>query len=141
MTSILATIHYQGSVGKNLLSVVNAMVLYFKIHPELAEHCKAHKAFRQTLVHQLVQHLLDAYASPEVMSPPGLGRRHISNEMQLKGKHFPETSNRQRCVVCAYKQSAKGVNKSTSTKTYCSKCEKHMCKNYCFAGYHSKSQY
>ena len=78
------------------------MVLYLKIHPALAQHRRVHKAFRQTLAHQLVQPLLDAYASPEVMSPPGPGRRHISNEMQLKGKHFPETScNRRRCVVCA----------------------------------------
>ena len=109
------------------ISVLNAIVLYFKIHPELAEHCRAHKAFHQTLVYQVVQPLLDAYASPEVLSSPGPGRRHISNEIRLKGKHFLETSpNRRRCVVCAYKKSANGVNKGTKTKTYSSKCERHV---------------
>ena len=46
--------------------LIDPTVLYFKIHPESAEHCRSHKAFCQTLMYQLVQPLLDAYASAEV---------------------------------------------------------------------------
>ena len=83
------------------VSVLNAMVLYFKVHPALQNHRQAHKAFRHTLVHQLVQHLLDARASPLVFTPPGPGRRSVSDEQRLKGKHFPETSPSRKDVLFA----------------------------------------
>lgn len=78
------------------------MVLYFKVHPHLAKPCQAHKVFRHTLAHQLVQPLPDASASSEIKTPgPG---RSVSDNLRLKEKHFPETSE-VRCVVCAYQKS------------------------------------
>lgn len=117
------------------------MILFFKVHPEIGRKRRAHKAFRHALVHQLVQPLLDARADPEGAAVCGPGRRTVSEDTRLKGKHFSESLPvRKKCTACAYKRQADGKRKDTKTVNYCRKCDKHICKG-CFETYHTKSIY
>ena len=83
------------------LSIINAMVLFFAVRPEFSKKKEKHKKFREALVHELLQPLLDQYASGN-LNLPRPGRRSNISATRLTGKHFPETAAvRKRCVVCS----------------------------------------
>ena len=72
------------------LAIINAMVLYFDQNESLAKNRSSHKHFRISLIHELVHPLFTQRAdttSPLSVSTPG--RKAISTEKRLKGKHFP----------------------------------------------------
>ena len=71
---------------------------------------------------------------------PILGRRSISNDTRLQGKHFTESHppKRGRCGCCGYKKGINGENKDTKTSNYFGKCDKFLCKT-CFEPYHTRS--
>ena len=123
------------------LCVINSLVLYKANNPNFAKKYMAHKAFRETLVVQLVQKLLDNQADPSSTVFTFQRGRPSQDELRLKGKHFQSTTKeRKRCVVCGYQKSRGGKYKDTKTHTYCSKCEQHICKK-CFATYHTNLVY
>ena len=75
----------------------------------------------------------------EVHSPIP-GRRSISNDTRLQGKHFAESCHpkRGRCACCGYKKGINGKNKDTKTSNYFGKCDKCFCKTG-FEPYHTRS--
>lgn len=92
--------------------------------------------FRLSLVHALTQPLLATRLGP--------GRTPSTQETRLMGKHFPYHSElRRRCVVCAYKKTTpRGRTlRGTKTKTWCPKCEQHLCMGKCFELYHTRLHY
>jgi hypothetical protein len=118
-------------------SQINSLVLYKANNPDFAKKYMAHKIYRETLVLQLVQKLLDKRADPSSTAFSPERGRPTQDESRLKGKHFQTTSEkRKRCVVCGY-QKSNGKYKDTKTYTYCAKCKKHICKN-CFEDYYTR---
>lgn len=117
--------------------IINSLVLYKANNPDFEKKYMAHKIYRETLVLQLVQKLLDKRADPSSKAFSPERGRPTQDESRLKGKHFQTTSEkRKRCVVCGYLKS-NGKYKDTKTYTYCAKCKNHICKN-CFEDYHTR---
>ena len=118
-------------------SVINNMIIYHNRHPDLANKYQSHKKYREELIHELVQPLLDRKVDENVY--PVTGPRPIAiNDNRLQGKHFPESKHPQRktCTLCGYKKkNGKQIKKKTSN--FCVKCEKFICKG-SFEKYHTQ---
>lgn len=85
------------------LCIINSLVLYKANNPDFAKKCMVHKIYRETLVLQLVQKLLDKKEDPSSTAFSPERGRPTQDESRLKGKHFQATSEkRKRCVVCGY---------------------------------------
>jgi len=123
------------------LAIINAMVLYFDQNESLAKKRSSHKHFRISLIHERVQPLFTQRAdttSPLSVSTPG--RKAISTEKRLKGKHFPTSRfpERKCCVSCGYKKNSSGKQTQKKTCNYCPKYDAFICKE-CFECFHTKS--
>ena len=83
--------------------------------------------------------------APLIATRIGQGRSPSDRTLsRLKGKHFSYISQaRKRCVVCDYKKRSRSTNKrrDTKTKTYCPKCNVHLCHGKCFERYHTSVRY
>ncbi len=57
--------------------------------------------------------------------------------------HIYRSSNLKRCSVCAYKKSSSRSTrvKDKKIKTWCPKCNVHLCVGKCFEAYHSRVNY
>ena len=119
------------------MAIINAMVLYLNVFPEKRKERQSHKKYRLQLAHELVQPLLDLYADPS--SGRSSGRKPVTADVRLKGKHFAVSQQpRRRCVACAYQKTASGIYKNTKTVNFCEKCGKYICRE-CFETYHTRS--
>ena len=78
------------------LSVVNSMILFYKVLPDEIPKLRVHKSYWLRLVHELVQSLLDECNS----QTSGRTKRPSSGVDRLKGKHFP-LSKHPVCKCCA----------------------------------------
>jgi len=119
------------------LCVINSMIIYFKKHPEFQQKYQSHKKFREMLVHDLVQPLLDKISSGEIV----YGKRKPNDiaANRLTGKHFSVSKfpERKACHNCGHSKSKNGY-KGKKTNMYCPKCDKFICKA-CFEPYHTLS--
>ena len=128
------------------MSIVNSLVLFTHKYPEFTKKRSSHKKFREMLVHELVQPLLDQRAAAFVevkgrpAQPKSIPKQKVDPNIRLTGKHFRKTRNpRSKCCVCAYKINPKtGKRFDKKTVDYCYKCEKYVCEN-CFEDFHTKS--
>ena len=105
------------------------------VFPDQIPKSRVYKDYRLRLVYELMQPLLDHYNS----RTSGRTKEPSSGADRLKGKHF--TSSKHpicRCsAVCAHVRRANGTQWRKKTSSYCSKCEKFICKK-CFEKYHTK---
>lgn len=122
------------------ICILNAWIIYRTNHPG---NIKSHKAFHIRLVEELVQPLLDLKASPTCPSYlSGIGRRAVSPEVRLNGKHFPSKHHeKRRCSVCSTSTTSSGQKKDTKTKNYCEKCKVFLCFGGCFEVFHTRTSY
>ena len=116
--------------------LVNAHIMFRQVcKPNLRQWTQ--KKFRMELAYTLV--------TPLIANRVGQGRTSPNTTLtRLKGKHFVYIhEKRKRCQVCGYKKQAKATNKrkDTKTKTYCPKCNVHLCHGKCFEKYHTLSKY
>lgn len=118
------------------LSIVNSMIVFYKLLPDQLPKSRVHKSYRLRLVNDLVQPLLDECNS----HTSGRTKRPGNGADRLKGKHFPSSKHpiRKCCAVCAYVRRANGTQSRKKTSCYCSKCDKFICKK-CFEKFHTKS--
>ena len=114
--------------------ITNARVIYL---------ANTHTSLKKPLTNlQFRLSLVEKLTAPLVGSRKGPGR--TPQQQRLTGKHFPYlSSKRRRCVVCAYKKSSpRGkTQRGTKTKTWCPKCEQHLCMGKCFELYHTRVYY
>ena len=100
------------------ITIVNAWIIFHTNFPESAVN--SHKSFRLHLAESLVQPPLDIKASPNC--PPYLqasrGRRPVSADKRLTGKHFPyKSKKRGRCIVCGSQKSSSGKRRDIKTQS------------------------
>jgi len=70
------------------------------------------------------------------------GCKPTKGNIHLHGKHFLYNSGiRARCRVCAKQVKNNGKHKDTKVRTYCQKCEIHLCIGKCFEIYHTKCMF
>lgn len=126
------------------LSVVNAMCIYSEKHPIFAKSRSAHQRFREALILEMVQPLLDQREENEqsrnTNNPePRPNRRKVVSTSRLKGKHYSSKhKSRRKCSKCAYiKNPVTGKRRDTKTFNFCKKCNLHICEK-CFKVFHSK---
>ena len=99
------------------IAIINSWIIFHINNPK--SEINSQKLFRLKLAEELVQPLLNLWASPQ--SPEYLqstrGRRPATPETRLSGKHLPyKTSKRGRCAVCS-KQVSPVSGKRKDTKT------------------------
>ncbi len=116
--------------------LVNAFIIFRQVcKPDLRKWIQ--KKFQIELAYALV--------APLIANSSGQGRSSPNTTLsRLKGKHFAYIhEKRKRCQVCGYKKQTKSPNKrkDTKTKTYCPKCNVHLCHGKCFEKYHTLSKY
>lgn len=124
------------------LSVLNSLVIYKKLNPRYSKNNRAHLYFREVLVHELVQELLDERADPHSTQVEGRGRPTDVDSVRLRGKHFATSiyPARKTCSVCGYKtKNAQGKQIRKKTSNFCKVCNLPICKD-CFSGFHTNSQ-
>ena len=98
-----------GNGGKSLrlveLSIINAMVIFTTLHPDILPARRRHRVFRTVLIHELVQRLIDIN-NDNVTSQKQIN----TNETRLRGKHFRSSKHPKRaaCSVCVYKRGKDG---------------------------------
>ena len=80
------------------LAVVNSMIILHDINPDLGHKYTSHKQFRQNLIHELIQPLLDA-KSTENVYPSSRPKPIPMNDPQLKGNTFQKASTQQESAV------------------------------------------
>jgi len=120
------------------MAIVNAYTVYKINNPEISDKA-THKSFRLQLVHSLCEPLLSSRIDPEDSHQSFRGRKPIKGNICLHGKHFLYNSGtRARCRVCAKQVKSNGKHKDTKVRTYCPKCEVHLCIGKCFEIYHTK---
>lgn len=118
------------------ICIVNSWIIFRTNFPD--SPISSHKAFRLHLITELVQPLLELKASPSCPAylKTKKGRKTVSSETRLTGKHFSyKNPKRQRCIVCSYKK------KDQKTQNYCPKCKVHVCLGKCFELYHTQTNY
>ena len=124
------------------LSVINAYVIFAKLNPEYTSH-RFHRYFREALIHELVQPLLDARCDPNNLAEKErIGRPANIDYVRLRGKHFSVSRypTRKTCTGCGYKKNGRtGKQSRKKTYNYCVKCDLPICKE-CFERFHTKSQ-
>ena len=115
---------------------MKSFILYNLCHQDVP---LTQKQFRLTIADSLVEDFVNEKADPnaDVVTP---GRKPISPEERLRGKHFAVSDDvRGHCVLCGNKKKPDGRRKGTKTNNYCLKCKKHFCKHIlCFQKYHTK---
>ncbi len=114
-------------------AITNAYVLY---KANYKDTIKRQKDFRMELAYSLTTTALELRRHP--------GRPHTTILSRLTGKHYIyRSSNLKRCTVCAYKKSSsRGTKyKDKKIKTWCPKCNVHLCVGKCFEAYHSRVNY
>lgn len=125
------------------ISIVNAWIIFHANYPDSA--LKSHKLFRLRLAEELVQPLLDLRSSPECPQylRDSKGRKPVTAEKRLIGKHFTyKERRRSRCVVCSTKTSlTTGKKRDTKTQNFCPKCKVALCLGNCFEVFHTHSTY
>ncbi len=124
------------------IAIINSWLVFRVNNPE--SKIQSQRDFRLELVRQLVQPLLNLKASPDCPSilQSHKGRKVVSSDKRLLGKHFPRKADqRGRCCVCGKQKSATGKRLDIKTRTYCPKCELFICLGNCFEQYHTKSKY
>ena len=124
------------------LSVINAYILFCHFNPEFSKRNRSHYRFRELLIHELVQPLLNDRADPNnVAQQENRGRPNDIDSTRLRGKHFAISRFpvRRTCTSCGYQKNEH--NKQTRKKTcnYCEKCKLFICKQ-CFTKFHTKSR-
>ena len=72
------------------LAVVKCMIIFHNINPDLGHKYRSDKRFRQNLIHELVQPLLDAKSTVNVYTASRLQPKPM-NDLRLKGKHLPKS--------------------------------------------------
>ncbi len=116
-------------------AIANARVIYVRNTSTSFDKQLTNLQFRLMLVRKLTEPLIGSTMGPA--PSPQLAR--------LTGKHFPYLSShsRRRCAVCAYKKTTpRGkTRRGTKTKTWCPKCEVHICMGKCFELYHTRTYY
>ena len=68
------------------LAVVKYMIIFHDINPDLGHKYTSHRRFRQNLIHELVQLLLDA-KSMENVYPASKSQPKPTNDPRFNGKH------------------------------------------------------
>ena len=93
------------------LCIVNGWIIFRSNFPESI--IKSQRAFRHELICQLVQPLLNIRASSQcpLALQASKGRKPVSSEKTLTGKHFGYRSTlRRKCAVCSGMKTGKGKN-------------------------------
>ena len=122
------------------MSIVNAYAIH-KINNTGTQKIISHKAFRLQLAQSLCDDFLSSRGDSEDSCHSIRGRKP-AKYTRLSGKHFLYSSQkRDRCRVCAKQLKSNGKPKDTKIRTYCSKCNVHLCIGQCFEIYHTKGQY
>lgn len=121
------------------MAIVNAYAVYKINNPESRDKI-THKGFRLQLAHLLCQPFLSSKSDHDDSCHSFRGRRPVKGNMRLSGKHFLYNSDKRgHCRVCAKQVKSNGKPKDTKIRTYCSKCNVHLCIGHCFETYHTKS--
>lgn len=125
------------------LCVVNAFCIYNAKHPKFKESRRSHQKFREALIYELIQPLINKRDQEEANSNATIPenrpvKRRTVSSTRLKGKHYSsETEGRKKCTVCAYQINQKtGKRRDTKTRNFCEKCNVHVCKK-CFKKFHT----
>ena len=123
-------------------TITNAYIIYKSNNASSLQKVQTNLQFRLTLA--------QALTSGVVAMRVGPGRSPSQVFSRLKGKHFPYRSvTRKRCAVCAYKKTVPYKRnvpknkqyKNKKIKTWCPKCEVHLCIGKCFESYHTRADY
>ena len=125
------------------LCLVNAMCVYNAKHPRFAESRRSHQKFREALIYELIQPLINKKDQEEpnrnADTPENrpVKRRTVSST-RLKGKHYSsKAETRRKCSLCAYQVNpATGKRRDTKTYNFCKKCNVHVCGK-CFKAFHT----
>ena len=131
------------------LCVINSMCLFMQKNEIFAKKKNSHKRYREMLIHELVQPLLQKRNDDEPVSnmgrpahPKARGNlSDIQDDVRLRGRHYAIKKHpRRKCTMCGYKKD-KTTGKRTNKRTvnYCEKCKKYVCEK-CFPAFHTKSQ-
>lgn len=98
------------------LSIINSMVLYTTLFPNTLPQRRRHHIYRTTLIHQLIQPLLDK-RNTALIDP----RQANLQKVRLRGKHFQSSRHQKRkcCTVWAYKRHAQGKQSRKKTSNFC----------------------
>ena len=117
------------------IAICNAHVIYKANTKTSLFRSKTYYEFRLKLVEALTEPLLEMRRGP--------GRTPVTSHQRLVGKYFlHHTAVRKRCVVCsARKVTPEGKICKDKIKTWCPKCEKHLCIGNCFQLYHTRTFY
>ena len=122
-------------------AITNAYIIYKHNNASL-QKVQTNLQFRLTLAEALTSGVVAMRAGP--------GRSPTQMLSRLKGKHFIyRSTTRKRCAVCAYKKALpyrRNIPKSKQytekkIKTWCPKCEVHLCVGKCFELYHTRTNY
>ena len=98
-------------------------------------------SFRLQLAQSLCEEFLSSRGNSEDSCHLIRGRKPVKYT-RLIGKHFLYSSQkREHCRVCAKQLKSNGKPKDTKIRTYCPKCNVHLCIGQCFEIYHTKGQY
>lgn len=122
------------------ITIVNAWIIFHTNY--LNSLIGSRKCFRLKLAEAIVQPLLDLTASPTCPEylRSGRGRRPVSTEKRLIGKHFAyRSAKRGRCAVCGHTITTVGKRKDKKTQTHCPKCNVFLCQGGCFEAYHTRT--
>ena len=131
------------------LCVINSMCLFMEKNPDFARKRGPHRRFREMLIHELVQKLLEKRNNDEppsnmgrpVLHPRRGNRISIQDNVRLTGRHYVvKKYPRRKCSLCGYKKNNDtGKRSNKRTLDYCEKCQKYLCVN-CFKDFHTKSR-
>ena len=114
------------------MAIVNAYSINMLNNPG---NVLRHKSFHLELTQALCSPLLAIQANLR-------GHRLTPGFSRLVGKHFPYWSTeRGRCLVCARQVKANGKPRDTRVRTYCRKCNVHLCIGECFEAFHTRVKY
>ena len=116
-------------------AITNAFVLH-KANSISTGIVKPQKHFRIQLAYALTSRAFEIRRHP--------GRPHSTVLSRLSGKHFVYKSTiRKRCMVCVYKKQSPRSKKykDKKIKTWCPKCNVHLCIGKCFEAYHVRLNY
>ena len=117
-------------------AICNAHVIYKANNSTSLSKSFTNYQFRLKLIEALTEPLLEVGR--------GSGHTPVTTDKRLVGKHFLHHSAvRKRCAVCsARKVTPEGkICKDKKIKTWCPKCQTHLCIGNCFQLYHTRTYY